>query len=90
MARKIPKSVQAERTRAALLTAAHELFAEQGYADTSTEDIIQRAGTTRGALYYHFQDKADLFRSVFEQLRAARTQPFRSVYRRRRAICGSG
>jgi AcrR family transcriptional regulator len=53
-------------TQAALLQAARELFAERGYADTGTEDIVARARLTRGALYHHFRDKASLFRAVME------------------------
>jgi AcrR family transcriptional regulator len=57
---------QAEATRLLLVTVARQLFTEQGYAATSIEDIIQRAGVARGALYHHFSGKEALFRAVYE------------------------
>src|SRR4029453_15033539 len=62
------KAEQSEATRAALAAAARELFTERGYAGVATEEIVQRAGVTRGALYHHFRDKRALFRGVVEQL----------------------
>ncbi|TAJ20525.1 MAG: TetR/AcrR family transcriptional regulator, partial [Dehalococcoidia bacterium] len=59
------KAEQADRTRANLLQVARSLFAERGYAGTATEEIVQQAGVTRGALYHHFRDKRDLFEAVF-------------------------
>ncbi len=62
---------QAERraaTRGALLGAARELFAAEGYSGVSTEELVRRAGVTRGALYHHFEDKRDLFRALVEEL----------------------
>jgi AcrR family transcriptional regulator len=64
------KAEQRDATRAALLAAARQLFTERGYAATSTAEIVERAGVTRGALYHHFPAKYDLFRAVFEQLEA--------------------
>ncbi len=64
---------QAERqaaTRAALIVAARDAFAAQGYGATGTEAVVRAAAVTRGALYYHFADKAALFAAVFETVAA--------------------
>jgi AcrR family transcriptional regulator len=65
------RRTQADRrqaTRSALLTAGRELFAAKGFAGAGREEIVERAGVTRGALYHHFSSKEDLFRAVYEQL----------------------
>jgi len=59
---------QGDATRAALLGAARELFGQHGYGETSTDEIVARAGVTKGALYHHFSGKEDLFRAVVEQV----------------------
>jgi AcrR family transcriptional regulator len=64
------REVGARATREALIEAALELFTERGYAAVGTEEIVARAKVTRGALYHHFEDKRDLFRSVFERVEA--------------------
>src|SRR5436305_10389249 len=70
-AEQTPQSRQAERTqetREALVAAARELFAERGFADVGTEEIVRAARLTRGALYHHFGNKEDLFRAVYEDV----------------------
>lgn len=49
-----------------MVAAARELFYERGYAAVGTEEIVGRAGLTRGALYHHFADKAAVFEAAFE------------------------
>ena len=65
---------RSEATRDALIEAARPLFAERGYADVGTEEIVRSAGVTRGALYHHFKDKRDLFEAVYERIEAELAQ----------------
>jgi len=52
--------------REALLEAARGLFLERDFDDVSTEEILERSGVSRGALYHHFPGKLDLFKAVWE------------------------
>ena len=59
---------EAQETRNHLLDAAEHLFQAQGVSRTSLEDIARRAGATRGAVYWHFKDKADLFNAMMDRI----------------------
>ncbi|MGX7829573.1 TetR/AcrR family transcriptional regulator [Actinokineospora sp. 24-640] len=56
-----------DRTREKLLRAAAELFGERGLNGTSVEQIVERAGFTRGAFYGNFEDKHELVLALLEQ-----------------------
>lgn len=62
------KRERSEATRTSLLGAGRRLFAERGYSAVGTEEIVAAAGVTRGALYHHFRDKTDLFRTIVEEV----------------------
>lgn len=60
-AKTISSNTKAERTRAAILTAAENHFSRLGFAATRLEDIADELGLTRAALFYYFKDKQTLF-----------------------------
>lgn len=66
MARRTKEEALATRHR--LLDAAELLFQAQGVSQTSLQQIAQQAGATRGAIYWHFKDKADLFNAMMERV----------------------
>jgi TetR/AcrR family transcriptional regulator, acrAB operon repressor len=73
---------EALETRNRILDAAEHVFYEKGVSRTSLADIAQHAGVTRGAIYWHFDNKGDLFTAMFdrvvlplEELKVASTDP---------------
>ena len=66
MARKTKEN--AELTRQCLIEAARQVFLERGVSRTTMEHIAAQAGVTRGAIYWHFNNKIDLFQAMREQV----------------------
>lgn len=67
---KVQTQTNAQRsaqTRQALLAAGRSLFIEKGFAATSTPELAERAGLTRGALYHHYRDKSEVLQAVLEE-----------------------
>lgn len=62
----IAPAPKAERTRAAILAAAEQLFARHGYVATRLEDVAAAVGVKRAALFYYFPDKQHLYDAVIE------------------------
>ena len=59
---------EAQETRNRILDTAEEVFREQGVTSTSLADIADAAGVTRGAIYWHFRNKGDLFTAMVDRV----------------------
>jgi AcrR family transcriptional regulator len=57
---------QAQATRELLVQTARAVFTDHGYAATSMDEIVQRAGVAKGSLYHHFDSKEAIFRAVYD------------------------
>ncbi|MGY0219528.1 TetR family transcriptional regulator [Endozoicomonadaceae bacterium StTr2] len=77
MARKTREA--AEQTRKLLLDTALQLFDQQGIHHTTLAQIAKAAGVTRGAIYWHFKDRDDLFRTLWEEISAPILQRFDEI-----------
>lgn len=66
MATRLNRAESREQTRQALLRAAARLFGERGYQATSVDDVAEAAGFSKGALYYNFDSKEELFDALVE------------------------
>jgi TetR/AcrR family acrAB operon transcriptional repressor len=58
---------EAAATRAQILDAALRVFSRKGYSGTTLEDVAAEAGVTRGAVYWHFKGKADLYTALLQE-----------------------
>lgn len=58
---------EAEKTREDILKASLKLFSKKGYANTTLGDIAKFAGFTRGAIYWHFENKAKLYKTLIDE-----------------------
>ena len=63
-------------TRSSLIDAAEQVFCEKGVSRASLSDIAQAAGATRGAIYWHFKDKLDLFGAMMDRVTLPLEQGF--------------
>ncbi|HMO45497.1 MAG TPA: TetR family transcriptional regulator [Rubrivivax sp.] len=58
---------EAQQTRNALLDAAEAVFERRGVSGTSLQEVAEAAGVTRGAVYWHFRGKADLYNAMMDR-----------------------
>lgn len=60
---------EAQETRSRILDTAEQVFFDKGVSRTSLTDIAQAAGVTRGAIYWHFRNKSDVFEAMFARIK---------------------
>ena len=70
---------EAEETRRLLLKTALKLFSEQGIHSVTLAQVAKAAGVTRGAIYWHFKDKADMLQAMWNSI----SEPLEAIYRPR-------
>ena len=63
----MPRQARAEATRRRIIDSAVELFAELGYGETGLADVLQRAGVSKGAFYYHFDSKEAIAAALIDE-----------------------
>ena len=62
------RAAQGEATQNSLRRQARKLFAQKGYSGANTNELVERARVTKGALYHHFANKRDLYHAVVEDI----------------------
>ena len=75
-----------ERTRERLLDVAYDSITQKGFAATSVEELVEAAGITKSGFFYHFKDKSDLARQLFERFLAEDEGIIDTLVRRAREL----
>lgn len=70
---------EAEATRQSILNAAEQVFLDKGVARASLEEIARTANVTRGAIYWHFRNKTDLFEAMLQRVHDPITEMVENV-----------
>jgi AcrR family transcriptional regulator len=64
---RLDREAKRERTRAELLKAARRVFGRRGYHEATLDEVVEESGLSKGALYYNFDSKANLFLALLEE-----------------------
>src|SRR5437879_13831567 len=60
---RLPRSLQREETRRRILESASQVFASKGFHNAAVDDIVKASGTSKGAVYFYFESKEQIFLS---------------------------
>lgn len=78
--KRLTQAEKREATREEILAAASRVFADRGYHAASLDSIAEEAGFSRGAVYYNFADKEELFLELLDRRCAERAEDMREVF----------
>jgi AcrR family transcriptional regulator len=78
--KRLTQAEKREQTREEILAAASRVFADRGYEAASLDAIADEAGFSRGAVYYNFADKEELFLELLDRRCAERSQDLRELF----------
>ena len=79
-------ATKGERTRTRILDVAYQSIVQKGFAATSIEELVEAAGITKSGFFYHFKDKNDLARQLFERFLAEDDGIMETLERRAREL----
>lgn len=68
---KTKKDFQSEQSRAAILNATMDLISKHGFSGTTVDKVAAQAGLSKGSIFWHFNNKENLFRAVIDTIRSA-------------------
>ncbi len=67
MSEAVQKLKKADRTRRALLDAALQVIGQKGFSSATVDEIVRKAGVSKGVAYYHFKSKEEMASSILDQ-----------------------
>ncbi|HEV2358900.1 MAG TPA: TetR/AcrR family transcriptional regulator [bacterium] len=88
MAERLRKSQQKEDTRRKILESAAQVFASKGFHGSVVDDIVKASGTSKGAVYFYFESKEQIYFSLVEDYVATLAQEMHLAVQRGRGLVG--
>jgi TetR/AcrR family transcriptional regulator, fatty acid metabolism regulator protein len=83
---RLPKGLQREETRKRILEAAAQVFAAKGFHNAAVDDIVKASGTSKGAVYFYFESKDQIFLCLVEDYASILAYEIQTAVQRGRGL----
>jgi len=83
---RLPKVTQREETRKRILESAAQVFASKGFHHAAVDDIVKASGTSKGAVYFYFESKDQIFLSLVEDYASTLAHEFQTAVQHGRGL----